>query len=90
MDALTWVRSAAAAAIEAECYRRDRMSPADEIRAAVAAALAKEDREVFSVRDIDRIAAAVLDRPISFDGPKPTAKSAAPAHTFTPIYKTIA
>ena len=76
MDALTFVRAAAATAIESECYRRDRMSPADEIRAAVAAALAKEEREVFSSRDIDRIAAAVLDRPITFEAPKPTVKAA--------------
>ena len=99
MDPLTWVRASAAAAIEAECYRRDRMSPADEIARAVAAALAKEEREVFSSSDIDRIAAAVLDRPITF-GPDraPTAKAAPVTKanvvagrigfTFTPIYKT--
>jgi hypothetical protein len=82
MDPLTWVRASAAAAIEAECFRRDRMSPADEIAAAVAAALAKEEREVFSSGDIDRIAAAVLDRPITFDTPKaPTAKADAPTKT---------
>jgi hypothetical protein len=88
-DDASWTRAEAPDIVEQECHRRDRLAPAGEIRKAIGAAVAAERGDVFSSRDVERIAKSVLDRlPISFDAApapaaKPTAKADAPTHTVT-------
>jgi hypothetical protein len=73
----TWTATTAPAAIADECFRRDPLAYGDGIYQSAVAAVAADPREIYTSADIDRLAAAVLAKPITFGADKPAVSAAA-------------
>src|SRR6186713_3379131 len=91
MDTFTWSRETAPGVIADECFRRNTLHSGAGIHQAATAAVAAEQRDFFTMADIDRLATLVIELPITFVDPKPAPPAiSAPAATATPTTKNAA